>query len=133
MSSDSKPQVQVIDSRVNHKKLALIKGKGTALVVLWPGNRARFRTMQILQMEAGDETIDLRHPHDCVYYVSNGAGRVRDLSSGAAQDLIEGSIVHIDARDDYRIEAGADGMRMVGGPVPADPELYASLAAELAQ
>lgn len=133
MSSDSEPQVQVIDSGVNHKKLALIKGNGTAFAVLWPGNGARFRTMQILQMEAGDETIDLRHPHDCVYYVSNGAGQVRDLSSGAAQDLIEGSIVHIDARDGYRIEAGADGMRMVGGPVPADPELYASLTAEFAQ
>ncbi|PZQ97663.1 MAG: hypothetical protein DI533_10835 [Cereibacter sphaeroides] len=84
-------------------------------------------------MAADDTTVDLSHAHDCVYYVSNGSGRISDLTVGSAQELIEGSIVHIDGGDRYRLEAGSDGMRVVGGPVPADPALYEEFAVKVAE
>lgn len=133
MSSDPSRTVQVIDSAVNSRKIALIDGRGSASVVLWPGNGARFRTMQLLKMEGGDRTIDLCHTQDSAYYIIAGSGLVRDLATGTAQDLVEGSILHIDHHDGYRFEAGPDGMHAVGGPVPADPALYDHLIEEAAQ
>jgi hypothetical protein len=133
MISDAPRTVQVIDTANVNKSLALIDGQGSARVVLWPGNGARFRTMQILDLAAHDRTIDLGHSNDCVYYVVLGAGWVRDLQKMSAEPLVEGSMVHIDAGDRYRLEAGSGGMRVVGGPVPADPALYSSLGDEAAQ
>jgi mannose-6-phosphate isomerase-like protein (cupin superfamily) len=102
-------------------------------VVLWPGNGSRFRTMQLLKLEPGDRSIDLCHTEDSAYYILAGGGVVRDLADGGAQDLVEGSILHIDRGDRYRFEAGAGGMSAVGGPVPADPALYQHLIEEAAQ
>jgi quercetin dioxygenase-like cupin family protein len=130
MPRDVALTVQVIDTALHRKSLPLIEGSGEASVVLWPGNGAQYRTMQILDLAPGDRTIDLSHVQDCVYYVRAGEGAVRNLASGEAQPLRQGSVVHIDGGDRYRIEAGGAGLGLVGGPVPADPALYESLAGQ---
>ncbi len=124
MSITPSKTVQVIDSAVNRKDIALINGDGAAWVVLWPGNGARYRTFHILELHPNDQTVDLCHAADCVYYVVEGTGNVRDLETDEIQPLVDGAIVHIDAQDRYRLEADDGGMRLIGGPVPADPDLY---------
>jgi len=121
--------VRVIDSNSTCPEISIIEGGGNAKVVLWPGNGSEFRSMQLVRLEPAARTVLLRHTSDCVYYVVEGAGAVAG-EDGSRQAIAEGSMVHIDAGDGYRIEAGSGGMRFLGGPCPPDPALYAELTAE---
>lgn len=126
---ESLQTVRVVDSAVDCPSLPIIQGKGNAKVVIWPGNGARYRTFQVLDLEDGDRTADLSHPTDSVYYVAEGAGVVANPASGERWPLAEGAMVHIDRGDAYRFEAeGPAGMTLLGGPCPADEALYALIA-----
>jgi mannose-6-phosphate isomerase-like protein (cupin superfamily) len=97
---------------------------------MWPGNGALYRTFQVMELQAGDRTIDFRHPSDSAYYVAAGSGSIVDLASGDRFSLVEGAMLHIDKGDGYRFEASDQaGVKLIGGPCPADPQLYAHLAA----
>jgi mannose-6-phosphate isomerase-like protein (cupin superfamily) len=120
---------RVVDSAKPCPEIPIIIGRGNARVVMWPGNDTQFRTLQILTLEGGDRTIPLNHGSDAVYYVISGAGSITDVQSGESSALAEGAMVHIDAGDHYLFGANSDqGMKILGGPCPADPKLYADLA-----
>ena len=120
--------VRVIDSALPSRHLPIVQGSGTARAVLWPGNGALTRTFQVIDLDVGDQTVALRHPSDAVYYVAGGTARVVDAITGQDQRLVEGAMVHIDAGDSYRfVNAGAAVCRIIGGPCPPDPALYATL------
>jgi len=120
---------RVVDSAVGCPEIPIIVGSGNARVVMWPGNNAQFRTFQIITLERGARTIRLHHGSDAVYYVMSGAGSIVDLVSSEVFPLVEGSMVHIDAGDAYQFTASDDrGMKILGGPCPADESLYAGLA-----
>lgn len=116
--------VTVIDSRHSRKPLHIVRGAGEAFAVLSPDNGAHFRSFNVLDLRSGDTTRELCHASECVYYVESGDGQIVDTADGSGQPLIEGSMIHIGARDGYRLEAGSAGMRLVGGCVPVDPALY---------
>ena len=121
------PRVRVIDSAIGCPEIPIVEGEGWAKVILSPHNGARFRSFQLLALEHNARTVDLSHASDCVYYVIEGAGSIVDAAAGWRFDLGEGHMVHIDAGDRYRIEAGASGIKVIGGPCPADPSLYADM------
>jgi hypothetical protein len=119
--------IQVIDA-VYSQEIPIVEGDGNAKVLIWPGMGALYRTFQIVTLGANSKTVQLCHPtSDAAYYVLKGFGRVVDLGTGEAQDLSKGGMVHIDANDRYQFVASPDGMRILGGPCPADPSLYAGL------
>ena len=118
--------VQVIDSSVGCPNLPVVDGKGSAKAVLWPGNGARHRTVHVIDLVPGDRTIDFKHFSDAVYYVASGEGEIIDISSGDRFMLVEGSMVHIDRGDPYRFRTEA-GMKLIGGPCPADYSLYSNI------
>jgi len=129
MTAPAPTSVRVFDSAGECPELPIIEGGGTAKAVVWPGNGATFRTMNVLALELGARTVELRHSKDCVYYVIEGEGVVVDICRGEAHALGEGNMVHIDAGDCYRLRAsGSASLTVVGGPCPADEALYASLA-----
>ncbi|CAH1694544.1 conserved hypothetical protein [Hyphomicrobiales bacterium] len=120
--------VRVVDSAIDCPDLPIIVGSGRAKAVMWPGNGALYRTFQVLDLEPNDQTIALVHPSDSAYYVAAGSGVIADLNSGERMPLVEGSMVHIDKGDHYRFEAAETaGLKLIGGPCPADPQLYAHL------
>lgn len=112
-------------------ELALVEGEGRARAIIWPGTGATLRSMHRISLGAGSRTIEMSHPSDAVYYVISGDGQVAEGDMGAAQPLLEGSMVHVDAGSAYALVAGPDGMELVGGPAPADPALYAGLTDEV--
>jgi quercetin dioxygenase-like cupin family protein len=121
---------RVVDSAVGCPEIPIIIGPGNARVVMWPGNNAQFRTFQIITLERGARTIRLHHGSDAAYYVMSGAGSIVDLASSEVFPLVEGSMVHIDAGDAYQfVTNDGQGMKILGGPCPADETLYAGLAA----
>lgn len=124
MPGSLKETVQVIDSSVARRPLAVVDSAGEAYAILWPGNGARYRTVNIIDLSERGRTIDLNHAQECVYYIAEGNGVVRDLASGEGQDLVEGSMIHIGPQDGYRLEAGLQGMKAIGGCVPVDPAIY---------
>lgn len=124
MNATETALVQVIDSQAMRRPLALIDGEGSAYAVLHPDNGGKFRTVNLIDVEAGSATIELRHSAECVYYIARGNGVIRDAALGTCQDLIPGSMIHIGPGDAYRLEAGQDGLYAIGGCVPADPALY---------
>jgi mannose-6-phosphate isomerase-like protein (cupin superfamily) len=120
---------RVVDSATGCPEIPIIVGSGNARVVMWPGNDAQFRTLQIITLERGARTIRLHHGSDAVYYVMSGAGSIADLGSSEVFPLVEGAMVHIDAGDAYQFMAKEDqNMKILGGPCPADESLYADLA-----
>jgi mannose-6-phosphate isomerase-like protein (cupin superfamily) len=127
MASAPSPRVRVIDSAVGCPEIPIVEGEGNAKVVLSPHNGATFRSFQLVTLQESARTIDLRHASNCVYYVIEGAGAIVDAAAGARIDLAEGHMVHIDAGDLYRIEAGHTGIKVLGGPCPPDPSLYAGM------
>ena len=100
---------------------------GNAKLVLSPHNGASFRSFQLVSLAGGARTIELSHASDCVYYVIEGEGAVVDAASLARFDVAEGHMIHIDGGDRYRIEAGTAGIKVIGGPCPPDPALYAGV------
>jgi mannose-6-phosphate isomerase-like protein (cupin superfamily) len=128
VSAESPQTVRVVDSAAGCPNLPIIRGKGNARVVIWPGNGALYRTFQVFELHGGDRTADLAHSTDAVYYLAEGTGTVANAVSGESWPLRVGAMVHIDRGDSYRFEAGNTGMRLIGGPCPADEALYAVLA-----
>ena len=119
--------IQVIDS-VHSQEIPIVDGIGNAKVVVWPGTGARHRTFQVINLGENSKTVQLCHPEsDAAYYVLKGQGSVFDIGTGEAQELGEGGMVHIDAKDRYQFVASSSGRDLLGGPCPADISLYAGL------
>lgn len=119
--------VRVIDTSADGPKLPIVQGRGNSRVLLWPGNGSVYRSFQSIELDAGSTTLPLKHRSDCVYYVIGGTGRIRDEASGESSALGEGAMVHIDAGDTYVLSGDADGFKLIGGPCPPDPDLYATI------
>jgi quercetin dioxygenase-like cupin family protein len=117
------PGIAVLDG-AEGPELALVEGEGSARAIVWPGSGARLRSLQRIALGAGARTIELRHPSEAVYYVVAGGGWVAEGPGGERQDLVAGSMFHVDPGTPYLAPAGADGMDLVGGPSPADDSLY---------
>lgn len=130
MMSTPAEAIRVIDSAIDCHEIPIVASGGNARVVMWPGNGAVYRTFHLISLDPSGKTIPLRHQSDSVYYIIAGIGAVTDVAAGTTSALTEGAMVHIDRGDTYCFEAGdASEMRILGGPCPADPELYASLRA----
>jgi quercetin dioxygenase-like cupin family protein len=125
----SPPRVAVLDADERCPRLPLVVGPGEAYAVVWPGVGAEMRSMHRISLGAGSTTVPQRHPMEAVYSVIAGEGAVRDPDTGAAEALVDGSIFHVEPGTAYVVEAGANGIELVGGPCPADPALYRTLAA----
>jgi quercetin dioxygenase-like cupin family protein len=104
--------------------LPIVEGDGAARAIVWPGTGATHRSMHRIELAAGSRTIPLRHLMEAVYYVIRGDGAVHDPDDGGEQQLVEGSMVHVEPGTAYRFEAGGSGLVLLGGPCPADPALY---------
>ena len=127
MSSVPYSRVRVIDSAAGCPEIPIVEGEGNAKVVLSPHNGGTFRSFQLISLQQSARTVSLRHGSDCVYYVIEGTGCIVDEKDGARTEFAEGHMVHIDAGDSYRIEAGHGGITVVGGPCPPDDSLYAGM------
>jgi quercetin dioxygenase-like cupin family protein len=121
------PPVTVLDGDDRCPRLPIVKGDGKALAVVWPGVGAQMRSMSRIVLESGSATVQLSHPMEAVYYIISGAGAVLDPSVGDARDVVEGSMIHIEPRTRYAFMAGQSGLEIIGGPCPADPELFRSI------
>lgn len=100
---------------------------GHAWAVVWPGVGAELRSVHHISLSSKGRTIALEHPMEAVYYVMEGSATAVDLDSNTSQELIEGSMVHIDAGTAYRLQAGPAGAEIIGGPCPADHRMYEHL------
>lgn len=120
-------EVQVIHADDSCPIIPIVDGRGEARALIWPGSGARQRSLHRIVLGAGAATIRLQHPMEAAYYVVRGSGVVAD-DAGAAQDLREGSMIHVNDGSAYRIRAGGEGMEVIGGPCPADKTWYADLA-----
>lgn len=128
MTGMTEGAIRVIDSAVDCPRLPIIVGEGTAVAAMWPGNGAKWRTFNVVDIKAGSQTIDLQHASDSVYYVKGGSGVVIDVATGRSTQLSEGTMLHIDRGDIYRFEASAkNDLLVIGGPCPADERLYRHL------
>lgn len=57
-----------------------------------------------------------------------GTGVVEDVKGKTGEEIVEGSMIHIDAGDQYRIRASKTDLELIGGPCPADERWYKNAA-----
>ena len=119
--------VRVLDSGGACPELPIVENGGSALAVVWPGVGALHRSMHLVRLDAGGRTKPLNHPSDAVYHLCEGSAAAVDPGSGENFQIVVGSMIHVDAGTTYRIEAGAEGALLIGGPCPPDPALYEHL------
>jgi quercetin dioxygenase-like cupin family protein len=120
-------RVVVLDADEKCPRLPLVSGEGEAFAVVWPGVGANMRSMHRITLRPRSATVRMRHPIEAVYYVIAGEGVMRDPDNGTSDQVVEGSMIHIDPDTAYVCVAGGTGMELIGGPCPADPELYRGL------
>jgi quercetin dioxygenase-like cupin family protein len=121
-------EVRVLGASEECPALPLVDGEGLARALIWPGIGAHLRSMHRISLAPGVRTIAQRHPMEAVYYVLSGGGIVRDPEHPPEQPLVEGSMVHVEPGTAYVLEAGPEGIEILGGPCPADPALYADFS-----
>ena len=107
--------------------LDLAEGPSEAYVVVGPHSGAEHRTMAVVRLLDGAATATLVHPGEAVWYVVRGGGTARP-EEGDELALDEGSMVHVEAGAGYAFEAGEDGLELIGGPAPPDPDLGTATA-----
>ncbi len=113
--------IEVI-SAASGQPVDLVEGQGEAYVVVGPHSGAEFRTMAVVRLADGASTVTLTHPDEAVWYVVRGAGTARP-EDGEELELDEGSMVHVEPGAAYALAAGAEGIELIGGPSPQDPDL----------
>jgi quercetin dioxygenase-like cupin family protein len=117
MSADDE-KVQVLGP--DGPEVPLVESGGSARALVWPGIGARLRSMHLISLEPRGRTRPQCHDAEAVYYVIEGGGSI------AGEPLEEGSMIHVAPGSEYVLEAGGDGMQVVGGPSPPDASLYAN-------
>jgi len=80
--------------------------------------------MNLISLEPGGRTIELRHPSESVYHVTEGDGTMEDHAAGTGHEVVTGSMLFIEAETPYSFTAGTSGALLLGGPCPPDPSLY---------
>ncbi len=80
--------------------------------------------MNLISLDPGGQTIELSHPSESVYHVTEGDGTMEDHAAGTRHDVITGSMLFIESETPYSFTAGASGALLLGGPCPPDPSLY---------
>ncbi len=99
----------------------LIEG-GTWFEMVGPASGAKCRGLYDLQFEQDGRSKLLTHPTEAAYYVVGGSGSIVHDTTGDAQPLAEGSMVHVRPHTPYRLIAAA-GTRLVGGPCPGQDSI----------
>ncbi len=120
-------RVCVFGLEPNSPGLPIVEGTGSAHAIVWPGVGAEIRSIHRISLGARARTTELHHPMEAVYYIIEGSGHVSDTDAASAGALIEGSMIFVEPDTSYVIEAGDDGLEVMGGPCPPDPALYANL------
>lgn len=108
-------------SAASGQPLDLIEGQGEAYVVVGPDSGAEFRTMAVVRLGDGVATTTMVHPGEAVWYVVRGGGVARP-EEGKELKLDEGSMVHVEPGAAYLFAAAAEGLELIGGPAPQDPD-----------
>jgi quercetin dioxygenase-like cupin family protein len=124
LKSSPNAHVNVIKGTEPGPELAIVESGGSARAVIWPGSGAEHRSMNLIFLEPNGQTIELRHPSESVYHVTEGDGTMVDHEAVTRHDVVTGSMLFIDAGTTYSFKAGPSGALLLGGPCPPDPDLY---------
>jgi quercetin dioxygenase-like cupin family protein len=103
------------------------EGGGEAFVVVGPHTGAEYRTMALVRLGGGAATATMTHPDEAAWYVVGGSGVARP-EVGEELELDEGSMVHVEPGAAYALVAGPEGLEVVGGPSPPDPDFGTDVA-----
>jgi quercetin dioxygenase-like cupin family protein len=125
------PTVQVL-SGSGGVALDVLAGAGDARVVVGPHMGAAHRTMAVVDLPPGAATRTLRHPGEAVWYVVSGSGHAV-VPAGEDLELDPGTMIHAGPGAAYAMQAGAEALRVVGGPSPPDRALHGGPAEALAE
>ena len=120
-------RVQVLKGADSKTQLPLVRSGGTATAVVFPAVGAKHRSMHVIRLDPEGRTVELRHPSESGYYVRSGTASVSDSANDERQELVEGSMVHVDPHTPHTFTAGDLGCEILGGPCPPDPAVYNSL------
>ncbi len=120
--------VCILETGDANPEVPIIEVGGVARAVVWPGTGASLRSMHTIDLGPRGATVVLSHPTEAVYYVRAGTGLALEPDADDEFALEPGSMVHVEPGTRYRFEAGPEGMRIVGGPSPPDPEWYRHLS-----
>lgn len=120
-------RIRILKDDDNCPDLPIVEHGGQARAVVWPGVGARLRSFHRISLGPRGKTLALAHPMEAVYYVIQGTASVVDPTEVHREELVLGSIVHIEPDTDYVFEAGSEGTEIIGGPCPPDPRMYTHL------
>ena len=118
-AAGSEATILVLDPEVHGVLVPLISRR--AWLTVSPHMGASYAVMNVVELEPGEKNTPHVHSssEDSIFLLA-GSGWVHDLDAGVSLALEAGSLAVVPAGVRRAVEAGEDGMRSVGGPVPPD-------------
>lgn len=97
-------------------------------LVVSPHMGAQYAVMNVVELDPGEKNVPHVHAlsEDSLFILS-GSGWAHDLDAGQRLPLRAGCAVVVPAGIRHTIEAGADGLKSVGGPVPPDLDMLRAM------
>jgi len=100
-----------------------------ARLVVWPGTGAETANMNYVRMQPGEANVPHVHrSSEDTIFVLEGEGTVADLSNGFELPFHAGQVIHVPPGLEHQVrgDRGAEVVS-VGGPCPADIELFTAI------
>lgn len=117
--SPAAPGVRVLDPQHDGVPMPMIARR--SWLVVSPHMGAERAVMNLVELAAGERNVP--HVHDASedsLFVLEGTGWAYDLDDGTRLPLAPGCALVVPPGVRHIVEAGAQGLRSVGGPVPPD-------------
>jgi quercetin dioxygenase-like cupin family protein len=122
--------IRILDPQREGVPMPMI-AKQSRLVVS-PHMGARYAVMNIVELMPGEKNTPHTHPtsEDSLFLV-DGSGWAHDLDAGKRLPLEAGCAVVVPPGIRHTVEAGREGMKSIGGPVPADLTMLRAMGVKL--
>jgi quercetin dioxygenase-like cupin family protein len=100
-----------------------------ARLIVWPGTGAPEANMNYVRMGAGEENVPHVHRYsEDTIFVLSGRGTIADLSNDSVLEFGAGQVIHVPPGVEHQVRADrGEEIVSVGGPCPADLDLFAKL------
>jgi len=120
--------IKILKADKDFVEIPLVKG-GTAKAIIWPGMGAKHGSMHYIVMKPGEENIMHKHKEsEDMFYIVQGSGVVVDGDTEEEHPFEKGDFVFVEPNTKHAVKSlGPEDYISVGGPSPADIEVYRKL------
>ena len=105
-----------------------------AYLTVSPHMGARYAVMNVVELAPGEKNIPHIHveSEDSIFLLA-GSGWINDIETGERLPIKAGCLVAVPVGLKHAVEAGDEGMKSIGGPVPPDYDMLKAVGVNVSR